>query len=168
MFCHILLWIRPRVSFLNTGFRESTRNWEISVSEDFVQKQHNSDLEQFLRVIKEHSKSKHLNSLKICFIYCLKKCLHFCTVVWLCSLTKHGVGQWHTESLQHLARPRFISIFLLFHLWGLTSEVPRGTTREAHAWGQPYSASSSCGSLYTSHTRTLWLLEFGLQWSISL
>lgn len=77
MFWHILPWIRSRVSFLNTWFRGSMRNWKVSQFQGILLlKKHNRILDQFFReVIRQHMASQSLNILKICLIYC---CKYFC------------------------------------------------------------------------------------------
>lgn len=93
IFCHILLWIRSRVSFLNIEFRESMRNWTISQFHGILLRSCTIGIWSKLSEVIKQLESKQLNILKTCLIYWWRKKksvpLHYC--IFFSSVTSKNI-----------------------------------------------------------------------------
>lgn len=168
IFCHILLWIMSRISFLNTGFRESMRNWKVSQFQRILLRSSTIRIwNTFLDVIKQHMESKDLNIL-IIWLILLKKIsslLHYSL-----ALQPHKTLSWPVTHRKCPALGK-TQIYQCFHV------VPPDVSHEWSAMADDTSDSCHWGLrsallgltqlllfAHKSHKDLVTVREFGLQW----
>lgn len=167
--CCILLQIGSRGSFLNTGFRESMRNWKVSRFQKILLRRSTIGIwSSFSEVIKQHMESKHLNILKICLIYCCKNFCPFALLVSSAALQNIDLAS-DTQKVSSTWQDPDLSAFLIApppgsHQWSTMGNDMRGSCLRSPL----LYLIQSLLFLHKPHKDIVTVREFDLKWSISL